>query len=360
MNDSQGSLKFENTYGQLIVEGSKVKVVAQGEDSVGKTSVLLSLTEPAACDWDTQTWNDQVEPKMVKSNRAITWRNCLIDFEVEFWDTVGQGQNMKALRTLSYHDTDIFLLAFDMTRPSTLDGLPDWVEEFRDVEPDAAVVVVGCKADLWREGRQCVSDGKFTAEGGGALSDEDRLSLQEMRQVAVDIGAHGFVTTSACDSEAFLCSSACSKDGGDGTCLKNVILELAALQCDDIPMMTLCEQDLWLPWRNDISRALALGSADKASSLYALHGEEKILGQIWSYVTSSKQKMLPMLLLAATQRESEAYARSQRATKSSIDTKKKVQCVTVGDEAAKDDDDHHAIDEMKNNDDKAGCKCVIS
>ena len=134
----------------------------------------------------------------------------------------------------------------------------------------------------------------------------------------------------------------------------------AALQCDDIQIMTLCEQDLWLPWRNGISRAIALGSADKASSLYALHGEERILGQIWSYVTSSKQKMLPMLLLAATQRESEAYARSQRKTRSSIETKQKVQCVTVGDEAAIDDDDHHAVDEMKNNDDKAGCKCVIS
>ena len=70
-----------------------------------------------------------------------------------------------------------------MTRPSTLDGLPDWVEEFRDIEPAAAVVVVGCKADLWRESRQSVLDGKFTAEGGGELSDEDKLSLQEMRQV---------------------------------------------------------------------------------------------------------------------------------------------------------------------------------
>ena len=84
---------------------------------------------------------------------------------------------------LSDLSLDIFLLAFDMTRPSTLDGLSDWVEEFREIEPDAAVVVVGCKADLWREGRQSVLDGKFTAEGGGKLSDEDKLSLQEMRQV---------------------------------------------------------------------------------------------------------------------------------------------------------------------------------
>ena len=62
-------------------------------------------------------------------------------------------------------------------------------------------------------------------------SSQNRASSQlvligTVSQVAVDIGAHGFVTTSACNSEAFLCSSACSKDGGDGTCLKNVILEL--------------------------------------------------------------------------------------------------------------------------------------
>ena len=60
MDDSQGSLKFENTHGQLIVEGSKVKVVAQGEDSVGKVSAMHSpmlkilfhsLTPLAFTDW---------------------------------------------------------------------------------------------------------------------------------------------------------------------------------------------------------------------------------------------------------------------------------------------------------------------
>ena len=52
------------------------------------------------------------------------------------------------------------------------------------------------------------------------------MLIGAVSQVAVDIGAHGFVTTSACNSEAFLRSSACSKDGGDGSCLKNEILEL--------------------------------------------------------------------------------------------------------------------------------------
>ena len=93
---------------------------------------------------------------------------------LQIWDTSGQ-EGLRSLRNITYPDTDIFLMAYDMTRKNTLENvvahdlndmasyeLPDpddyeqdeggWMSEVTaGCESDFHIILVGCKADYWEE-----------------------------------------------------------------------------------------------------------------------------------------------------------------------------------------------------------------
>jgi small GTP-binding protein len=64
------------------------------------------------------------------------------------WDTAGQ-EDYDRLRPLSYPQTDVVLVCFDVTRPSSLDNVSSkWVPELRHYIPHCPIVLVGTKSDL--------------------------------------------------------------------------------------------------------------------------------------------------------------------------------------------------------------------
>ena len=95
----------------------------------------------------------------------------------QVWDTSNQEALGFGLRHMSYPDTDIFLLAYDMTRKSTLEnlvshdlndmksyelpdpdgddfdvGLGGWMSELTaGCESDFQIILVGTNADLWEQ-----------------------------------------------------------------------------------------------------------------------------------------------------------------------------------------------------------------
>jgi GTPase SAR1 family protein len=96
---------------------------------------------------------------------------------LQIWDTPDQ-EVLKSLRNMSYPDTDIFMIGYDMTRKNTLESvvahdlndlqsyqIPDpdpddeddfefnsWVSEaLQGCESDFHIILVGCKADYWEE-----------------------------------------------------------------------------------------------------------------------------------------------------------------------------------------------------------------
>ena len=77
---------------------------------------------------------------------------------------------------------------YDMTKGVSLENLPSWLEEVSDCEPNVgAIIVVGTKSDFYEE-----------LKAGGKGSDGQPLkTMEEMYAMAVQIGAHGFVCTSA-------------------------------------------------------------------------------------------------------------------------------------------------------------------
>merc|ERR1712166_513573 len=100
------------------------KVVIVGDGAIGKTFLLTSLLqEPGtANDWDNETYQPTAATNLSANWEHTTTEGALHDFNLEVWDTAGQDA-LRSLRNMSYPDTDIFLMAYDMTRKNTLENI---------------------------------------------------------------------------------------------------------------------------------------------------------------------------------------------------------------------------------------------
>ena len=109
------------------------------------------------------------------------------DWDVLVWQTSGQ-EALTNLRQLSYPGTEVLLLGFDMTKGVSLENVPSWLKEVSDCELNVgAIILVGTKPDFYGE-----------LKAGGKGSDGQPLkTMEEMYAMAVQIGANGFVCTSA-------------------------------------------------------------------------------------------------------------------------------------------------------------------
>ena len=103
------------------------------------------------------------------------------------WDTAGQ-EALINLRQSAYPGTKVLLIGFDMTKGVSLENLQSWVEEVSECEPNVgATIVIGTKSDYYQE-----------LKAGGKGSDGQPLkTMEEMYAMAVQIGAHAFICTSA-------------------------------------------------------------------------------------------------------------------------------------------------------------------
>lgn len=116
----------------------QVKCVVVGDGAVGKTSLLLSYTQNLFPSDYTPTIFD---------NYTVT---TVVDgafYNFSLWDTAGQ-EDYSRLRPLSYPMTDVFLVCFSVTNPSSFQNASDvWIPEVTHYCPGAPIVLCGTKAD---------------------------------------------------------------------------------------------------------------------------------------------------------------------------------------------------------------------
>ena len=84
-------------------------------------------------------------------------RNCEIEdpetgavFKFNMHDMKGQ-EKMRIQRKMDYRDADIAIFAFDLTRPTSLENIEYWYEEFteaHEVGTGSNIILVGTKSDL--------------------------------------------------------------------------------------------------------------------------------------------------------------------------------------------------------------------
>jgi len=150
-----------------------VKIVVVGDGAVGKTSMLICFTSdkfpqeyvPSVFD----TYTAEVE---CRGQRAF----------IQLWDTAGQ-EGYDRLRPLSYPNSDVFIVTFSITnRESLLNVIVKWYPELFHYSPDAAIVLVGTKADVRTQPH---------------LHEKVEVSKDEAHKTAKKISAYSYVECSA-------------------------------------------------------------------------------------------------------------------------------------------------------------------
>lgn len=141
-----------------------IKLVAIGDGAVGKTCMLM-------------VYKDHKFPETYVPTVFENYR-CKVnvgDYEVsvQMWDTAGQ-EDLENIRTLSYTNTDVFLVCFAINDRTSYDNIPTkWMDELKQYTQGAqTLMIVGTKMDMREtQPEQCLSyeDGKALAEQVGAF-----------------------------------------------------------------------------------------------------------------------------------------------------------------------------------------------
>lgn len=70
------------------------------------------------------------------------------EIKLDLWDTAGQ-EEYERLRTLSYPNTNVFLVCFSVDSPDSFDNVRTrWINEIRHFQATTPVLLVGLKTDL--------------------------------------------------------------------------------------------------------------------------------------------------------------------------------------------------------------------
>jgi len=116
-----------------------LKIVLLGDYSVGKTAIAQRYHADA--------FEHEYRPSIgvdILSRRLPLGQE---DVQLQIWDMSGQTE-FRRLRQQYLEATDCALIIFDLTRRSSLDAVPSWVEESREFNPKLPAVLVGNKADM--------------------------------------------------------------------------------------------------------------------------------------------------------------------------------------------------------------------
>ncbi|KAG2383456.1 hypothetical protein C9374_004127 [Naegleria lovaniensis] len=165
-----------------------IKVVIVGDGAVGKTNFLLSGVN--------HIFPEDYNPTVVDNfSTETTYKDKTVGLTL--WDTAGQ-EDFDELRPLSYPDTHVFIIGFDVSNSTSLENIEaKWIKEVRHHCPTTPVILVALKCDLRndpRKGHECITDeqAKKVQERIGAVcyrecSAKQHKGIEEIFQLCAQI-----------------------------------------------------------------------------------------------------------------------------------------------------------------------------
>jgi Ras-related protein Rab-6A len=135
-----------------------------GDYAVGKTCIIRRYVS------DTFIEDYKASIGVDITSQELTFEKNQVQLQI--WDMSGQT-DFKLVRSQFMSGTDMGIIVFDLTRPSSLENVTRWINEIHAMVPKLPLVLVGNKADLTNE-RQIT---KEAAEK--ALTDHNMLFYTE-------------------------------------------------------------------------------------------------------------------------------------------------------------------------------------
>ena len=100
------------------------------------------------------------------TSQELDYKDDLV--QLQLWDMSGQT-DFKLVRKQFMSGTDIGVIVFDLTRPSSLLNVERWINEIHVMVPELPLVLVGNKSDLSNERKVTREAAKKTIEQHGML-----------------------------------------------------------------------------------------------------------------------------------------------------------------------------------------------
>lgn len=130
------------------------KICLIGEFAVGKTSLIRRFVESRFDD----AYISTIGVKVSRRQLTLPRENSSALMTLMVWDLAG-GEKFDRVTQSYYQGAAGAILICDLTRLETVDALANYAHDFRTVNPNASLVVVGNKVDM--EPQRVVTDAKL-------------------------------------------------------------------------------------------------------------------------------------------------------------------------------------------------------
>jgi len=164
-----------------------LKILTIGDGCVGKTCALISFTSGEF------PHDLAYTPTIFENYTSHLSVNGMI-FNLDLWDTAGQ-EDYDATRTLSYNQTDIFMVMFSIDNLVSFSNIEHkWIpdlEKYFAQQPynstQSKFILIGTKIDLRKDEKK-----------------ETQVSIQQGEALASKLGAVGYLEVSALSREGLM------------------------------------------------------------------------------------------------------------------------------------------------------------
>lgn len=162
------------------------RVVLIGDASVGKTCILAQLIDHKFSQNESSTIgaNSQIYIENINKDK----KDCKV--EIQIWDTAGQ-ERFQSLGPIYYRNASAALAVFDMTNKTTFDHLEKWIESFREVAgQNALVYIVANKSDLTDQIQVPFIEAKsFAEQQGFAIYETSAKTGKNIQKMFYDLAS---------------------------------------------------------------------------------------------------------------------------------------------------------------------------
>jgi len=143
------------------VRKMKLKICVVGEPAVGKTSLIHRYLYNA---FD-QVYKTTLGSKLyLMSFSKYVTKDDVVEAQIALFDLMGQHAAQDAFRDSMFWGAHGFLAVSDLTRPKTLEELPQWVRSIRSIAGDIPFVILMNKSDLLAQASIGTRETRWLAE----------------------------------------------------------------------------------------------------------------------------------------------------------------------------------------------------